>query len=153
MHRVLPRRLCNTCSSVDDSYCLPIDLVAYSYLLPIEAMSYQQKTEIRQGTLSLMILKTLESMGPLHGYGIARRIEQTSGDALAVPYGTIYPALVKLEQEGFIASRWDVSASNRKAKYYELTRAGKKHVRSEARLWEQTVNIMARFFNAGKEPA
>ncbi|HYM10611.1 MAG TPA: PadR family transcriptional regulator [Bryobacterales bacterium] len=116
-------------------------------------MSHQEKTEIRQGTLALMILKTLETMGPLHGYGIARRIEQTSGDALAVPYGTIYPSLIKLEQEGFIASRWAVSANKRRAKYYELTRAGKKHVRDEARLWEQTVGIMARFFNPDKEPA
>ena len=116
-------------------------------------MSQQEKAEIRQGTLALMILKTLESMGPLHGYGIARRIEQTSGDALAVPYGTIYPSLVKLEQEGFVVSRWDVSANNRKAKYYELTRAGRKHIHDEARLWEQTVNIMARFFNPDKETA
>ncbi|HZT33756.1 MAG TPA: PadR family transcriptional regulator [Bryobacteraceae bacterium] len=115
-------------------------------------MSHQEKTEIRQGTLALMILKTLETMGPMHGYGIARRIEQTSGDALTVPYGTIYPSLIKLEQEGFIASTWDVSANNRKAKYYELTRAGKKHVHDEVRLWEQTVKIMARFFNPEKEP-
>lgn len=116
-------------------------------------MGHQEKAEIRQGTLSLMILKTLESMGPLHGYGIARRIEQTSGDILAVPYGTIYPALIKLEQEGFVVSRWDASANNRKAKYYELTRAGRKHIQKEAHLWEQTVNIMARFFAAEKESA
>jgi PadR family transcriptional regulator, regulatory protein PadR len=116
-------------------------------------MSHQERAEIRQGTLALMILKTLESMGPLHGYGIARRIEQTSGDLLAVPYGTIYPALVKLEQEGFVVSRWDVSENNRKAKYYELTRAGRKHIHDEARLWEQTVNIMARFFDPEKETA
>jgi transcriptional regulator len=116
-------------------------------------MSRQDKTEIRQGTLALMILKTLESMGPLHGYGIARRIEQTSGDVLAVPYGTIYPCLIKLEQEGFITSRWDLSTNNRKAKYYELTRPGRKHVRDEARSWERTVNIMAQFFKPGKEPA
>jgi transcriptional regulator len=100
-----------------------------------------------------MILKTLESMGPLHGYGIARRIEQTSGDIVAVPYGTIYPALIKLEQEGFVVSRWDVSENNRKAKYYELTRAGRKHIHDEARLWDQTVNMMARFFNPEKETA
>lgn len=107
-----------------------------------------QKSEIRQGTLVLMILKTIESMGPLHGYGIARRIEQTSGDALGVPYGTIYPALIKLEQEGFIASQWDTSSSNRKAKYYGLTAAGRKHLKSETVSWEQTVSIMARFFQA-----
>ena len=100
-----------------------------------------------------MILKTLEAMGPLHGYGIARRIEQTSGDALAVAYGTIFPALVKLEQEGFIASRWDVSANKRRAKYYDLTRAGRKHLNDEARQWERTVHIVARFFeHPGKEP-
>jgi PadR family transcriptional regulator PadR len=116
-------------------------------------MSHQKKAEIRQGTLALMILKTLESMGPLHGYGIGRRIEQTSGDMLAVPYGTIYPALIKLEQEGFVVSRWDASANNRKAKYYELTRAGRKHIHDEARLWEQTVNIMGRIFNPEKETA
>src|SRR5882757_5268221 len=116
-------------------------------------MSHQKRAEIRQGALALMILKTLESMGPLHGYGIGRRIEQKSGDMLAVPYGTIYPALIKLEQEGFVVSRWDASANNRKAKYYELTRAGRKHIHDEARLWEQTVNIMARFFNPEKETA
>ena len=116
-------------------------------------MSQQEKVEIRQGTLALMILKTLQSMGPLHGYGIAQMIEQTSGEARAVPYGTIYPSLVKFEQEGFVASKWDVSANNRKAKYYMLTRAGKKRVHDEARLWEQTVNIMARFFNTQKETA
>lgn len=117
-------------------------------------MSQKEKGEIQQGTLALMILKTLEGMGPLHGYGIARRIEQTSGNALAVPYGTIYPSLVKLELEGFIASRWDVSENKRKAKYYDLTRAGRKHLRDEARQWERTVDIVARFFdNPGKEPA
>src|SRR5260370_38602677 len=103
-------------------------------------MGRHEPAEIRQGTLALMILKTLETMGPLHGYGIARRIEQTSGDALAAPYGTIYPSLVKLEQEGFIASRWDVSVNNRKAKYYALIRAGMKRVQNAERLWEQPVN-------------
>jgi PadR family transcriptional regulator PadR len=126
--------------------------VVCSYLKPIEAVSQQQKAEIRQGTLALMILDTLESMGPLHGYGIAR-IEQTSGEACAVPYGTIYPSLVKLEQEGFVASKWDVSANNRKAKYYMLTHAGKKRVHDKARLWEQTVKIVARFFKPGKVTA
>ena len=82
------------------------------------------KAEVWQGTLALMVLKTLETMGPLHGYGIARRIEQTSGDALSLNYGTLYPALLKLEQEGAIASEWGVSSNNRRAKYYRLTRAG-----------------------------
>ena len=101
---------------------------------------------IWQGTLSLMILKTLESMGPQHGYGIARRIEQTSGDALSVNYGTLYPALLKLEQEGYIASEWGLSDNNRRAKYYKLTRAGRKQLTAESREWERTTAILARFF-------
>src|SRR5262249_19276117 len=90
------------------------------------------KAEVWQGTLAMMVLKTLDSMGPLHGYGIARRIEQVSGDVLSVNYGTLYPALLKLEQEGYIASEWGVSDNNRKAKYYRLTRAGQKHLHKEA---------------------
>lgn len=109
-----------------------------------------EKKDVWQGTLSLMILKTLESMGPLHGYGIARRIEQTSGDLLAVNYGTLYPALVKLESEGVIASEWGVSGNNRKAKFYRLTRAGHKQVARETRSWEETSAILARFLDAGK---
>jgi transcriptional regulator len=97
-----------------------------------------------------MILKTLETMGPLHGYGIARRIEQTSGDLLSLNYGTLYPALLKLEQEGYIASEWGVSDNNRRAKYYRLTRAGRKQVQRETREWEQTTAILARFL-AGEE--
>ena len=104
------------------------------------------KTDVWQGTLALMILKTLDSMGPLHGYGVARRIEQTSGDLLSVNYGTLYPALLKLEQEGYIRSEWGVSDNNRKAKYYKLTRAGHKKLDSEAREWEKTTEIIARFF-------
>lgn len=103
------------------------------------------KTDVWQGTLALMVLKTLETLGPQHGYGIARRIEQTSGDLLALNYGTLYPALVKLEQEGYIASEWGVSENNRKAKFYKLTRAGKRHVAKEARAWDQTTAILARF--------
>ena len=104
-----------------------------------------EKLDVLQGTLALMILKTLETMGPLHGYGIARRIEQTSGDLLSVNYGTLYPALLKLEQEGYIASAWGVSDNNRRAKYYRLTRAGRKQVQRETREWEQTTAILARF--------
>jgi len=104
-----------------------------------------EKTDVWQGTLALMVLKTLETLGPLHGYGIARRIEQTSGDLLSVNYGTLYPALLKLEQEGYIASEWGVSDNNRKAKYYKLTRAGKKQVERETRDWEQATSIVARF--------
>ena len=103
------------------------------------------KTDVWQGTLALMVLKTLEAMGPLHGYGIARRIEQTSGDQLALNYGTLYPALLKLEQEGYIASEWGVSDNNRKAKFYRLTRAGKKQVARAAEEWERTTAILARF--------
>jgi PadR family transcriptional regulator, regulatory protein PadR len=99
-----------------------------------------------------MVLKTLEALGPLHGYGIARRIEQTSGDLLSVNYGTLYPALLKLEQEGYVASEWGVSDNNRKAKYYKLTRAGRKQLEREARDWQQTTAILARFLS-GKEPA
>ena len=103
------------------------------------------KADVWQGTLALMVLKTLQTMGPLHGYGIARRIEQTSGDQLSVNYGTLYPALLKLEQEGYIASEWGVSDNNRKAKFYKLTRAGRKQLEKEARDWEQATAILARF--------
>src|SRR5215471_12005768 len=96
-----------------------------------------KKTDVWQGTLALMILKTLDTMGPLHGYGIARRIEQISGERLLVNYGTLYPALVKLEQEGSIAAEWGVSENNRKARFYRLTRAGRKQLQKEARDWEQ----------------
>jgi PadR family transcriptional regulator, regulatory protein PadR len=109
------------------------------------------KKDVWQGTLALMVLKTLDTLGPLHGYGIARRIEQTSGDLLAVNYGTLYPALLKLEQEGCVSSEWGVSNNNRKAKYYKLTRAGKKHLEREAREWEQTTAIVARFLAPGEE--
>ena len=102
-------------------------------------------TDIWQGTLTVMVLKTLDTLGPLHGYGIARRIEQTSGHLLSINYGTLYPALLKLEQEGFVASAWRVSENNRRAKYYRLTRAGRRHIEQEARDWEQTTAIVARF--------
>jgi PadR family transcriptional regulator, regulatory protein PadR len=106
-----------------------------------------EKTDILQGTLALMTLKTLETLGPLHGYGIARRIEQTSGDRLAINYGTLYPTLLKLEQEGYISAEWGISDNNRKAKYYELTRAGRKQLQKETRSWEETIAIMARFLS------
>ena len=111
------------------------------------------KTEIWQGTLALMILKTIEAMGPLHGYGIARRIEQTSGDLLSLNYGTLYPALLKLEQEGWIVSEWGVSENNRKAKFYKLTRAGRRQVTKEIREWDQTTAILARFLARTEDPA
>jgi PadR family transcriptional regulator len=103
------------------------------------------KSDVWQGTLALMILKTLQVLGPLHGYGIARRIEQTSGQELLVNYGTLYPALLKLEQEGFLTSEWGVSENNRRAKFYKLTRAGRKQIEKEAREWEKTTAILARF--------
>ncbi len=104
-----------------------------------------EKTDIRQGTLALMILKTLETLGPLHGYGIARRIEQTSGGKLTLNYGTVYPALLKLDQEGFIEAEWGASENNRKARYYRLTRAGRKQLKKEEREWQETTAIMSRF--------
>ena len=103
------------------------------------------KSDVWQGTLALMVLKTLETLGPLHGYGIARRIEQTSGNNLLVNYGTLYPALLKLEQEGYITSEWGVSDNNRKAKFYKLTRAGRKQLEIEEREWQKTTAILARF--------
>jgi PadR family transcriptional regulator, regulatory protein PadR len=108
------------------------------------------KVDVWQGTLALMILKTLEAMGSMHGYGIARRIEQTSGDSLAVNYGTIYPALTRLEQEGYVSSAWGVSENNRRAKFYALTRAGRRQLLAEAREWERTAGIIARFFAPGE---
>ena len=114
-----------------------------------EAM--KEKTDVRQGTLGLMVLKTLDVLGPLHGYGIARRIEQISGDLLAVNQGTLYPVLLKLEQEGAIASEWGASENNRRARFYRLTRAGHKQLEVETRDWEQTTAIIARFFEVKAE--
>jgi PadR family transcriptional regulator, regulatory protein PadR len=105
------------------------------------------KTDVWQGTLALMVLKTLEAMGPLHGYGIARRIEQTSGGRLSLNYGTLYPALLKLEQEGFVAGAWGVSENNRRARFYRLTRAGQKQLKKETGEWEKTTAILARFLD------
>jgi PadR family transcriptional regulator, regulatory protein PadR len=110
-----------------------------------------EKTDVWQGTLALMVLKTLEALGPLHGYGIARRIEQISENKLSINYGTIYPALVKLEQEGYISSEWGASDNNRRAKYYKLTRAGRKRLEKETQKWETTTAILARFFAPPRE--
>ena len=110
----------------------------------------KEKTDVRQGTLGLMVLKTLDVLGPLHGYGIARRIEQISGDLLAVNQGTLYPVLLKLEQEGSIASQW-ASENNRRARFYRLTRAGHKQLEIETRDWAQTTAIIARFFEVKAE--
>ncbi len=116
---------------------------------PISDM--KDKTDVRQGTLALMVLKTLDVLGPLHGYGIARRIEQISGDILTVNQGTLYPVLLKLEQEGSIASEWGASENNRRARFYRLTRDGRKQLQGETRGWEQTAAIMERFFTAKAE--
>ena len=112
-----------------------------------------EKLDVQQGTLTLMVLKTIEGMGPLHGYGIARRIEETSGNRLALNYGTLYPALLKLEQEGFIRGEWRASENNRRARFYALTPAGRKRLARETREWEQTADILAAFFAPRPETA
>src|ERR1700733_15226390 len=111
----------------------------------------KEKSDVQQGTLALMVLKTLDVLGPQHGYGIARRIEQISGDLLSLNQGTLYPLLLKLEQEGSIDSDWGASENNRRARYYSLTRVGKRQLQSEVREWEQTSEIMARFLTAKAE--
>jgi PadR family transcriptional regulator, regulatory protein PadR len=111
----------------------------------------KQKRDVQQGTLALMVLKTLDVLGPLHGYGIARRIEQISGDLLAVNQGTLYPVLLRLEQEGAIASQWAPSENNRRARFYRLTRSGGKLLESEKHNWEQSAAIVARFLYAKAE--
>jgi transcriptional regulator len=111
------------------------------------------KNTVWQGTLALMILRTLLTMGRQHGYGIARRIEQTSGDRLSINYGTLYPALLKLEQEGLISSDWGLSENNRRARYYGLTRAGRRQIERDTREWEATAAIMARFLGPAEEPS
>jgi len=105
----------------------------------------KQKQDVQQGTLALMVLKTLEVLEPLHGYGVARRIEQISGDLLSVNQGTLYPILLRLEQEGAITSEWGPSENNRRARFYRLTRAGRTLLKAEQREWEQTTAIIARF--------
>jgi transcriptional regulator len=111
----------------------------------------KEKTDVLQGTLALMVLKTLDVLGPLHGYGIARRIEQISGDVLAVNQGTLYPLLLKLENEGSIASQWGASENNRRARFYRLTVSGRKQLQTETREWKQTAAIIARFFEVKAE--
>lgn len=108
-------------------------------------MTPREKLDVQPGTLALMILRTLDVLGPLHGYGVARRIEEISGHRLALNYGTLYPALVKLEQEGFVLTEWRQSENNRRAKYYALTAAGRKRLAREAREWHQTADLIAAF--------
>jgi PadR family transcriptional regulator PadR len=109
------------------------------------------KLDVQQGTLALMILKTLELLGPLHGYGVARRIEETSRNRLSLNYGTLYPALLKLEQEGFIKAEWGVSENNRRAKFYALTASGRKQLAREARDWQRTADLIAAFLSPREE--
>jgi transcriptional regulator len=124
-------------------------MVLVGYLLGVQRRDGMgdktDKTDVWQGTLALMILTTLEGMGPQHGYGIARRIEQTSGDQLSVNYGTLYPALLKLEQDGYITAEWGVSENNRRARFYRLTRTGRNQLKRETKEWEQATAILARF--------
>ena len=110
-----------------------------------------EKLDVKQGTLALMILKTLEGLGSLHGYGIARRIEETSKNRLTLNYGTLYPALLKLEQEGFIAAEWRQSDNNRRAKFYSLTPSGRKQLARETREWHETADLIAAFLAPRKE--
>jgi PadR family transcriptional regulator, regulatory protein PadR len=110
------------------------------------------KAEVLQGTLDLLVLKTLDTLGPLHGFGIARRIQQVSNDILLLNQGTLYPALVRLEQRGWIRSKWGISENNRRARYYSLTRAGQKHLVLEAKSWERMASIITRVL-AGAEQA
>lgn len=105
----------------------------------------ENKSDVLQGTLDLMVLKTLEAMGPLHGYGIARRIEQVSADSIVLNQGTIYPALLRLEQRGWIKSEWGISETNRRAKFYSLSRIGRKKIAEETENWERVASTMARF--------
>ena len=111
----------------------------------------KQRADVQQGTLTLMVLKTLDVLGPLHGYGIARRIEQISGDLLAVNQGTLYPVLLRLEQEGAIGSDWGASENNRRARFYRLTRQGHRQLQIELESWKQTTGIIERFLTAKPE--
>jgi transcriptional regulator len=111
----------------------------------------KNKTDVQQGTLALMVLKTLDVLGPLHGYGISCRIGQISGDILDVNQGTLYPVLLRLEQEGSISSEWGTSENNRRARFYQLTRTGRKQLEAETRQWEQTAAIIGRFFTVKAE--
>jgi transcriptional regulator len=114
-------------------------------------MAPVEKNSVWQGTLSLMVLRTLLTMGEQHGYGIARRIEQTSEGKLSINYGTLYPSLLKLEQEGLISSEWGVSDNNRKAKFYKLTKAGRKQIERDRQQWAETAAIMTRFLAANQD--
>src|SRR5579871_3730836 len=112
-----------------------------------------EKSDVLHGSLGLMVLRTLDTLGPMHGWGIARRIEQISGDLLALNQGTLYPALLRLEQMGWITSKWGVSDNNRRARFYSITRAGKKQLAAEAENWERITGVVARFMKPSGESA
>jgi len=140
-------------TAIESSSCLLLSQRKVDSLLWETKMtpSIKPRAEVQQGTLALMVLKTLDVLGPLHGYGIAKRIEQISGDLLSVNQGTLYPVLLRLEQEGAIASNWGASENNRRARYYRLTRGGRRQLQTEVRDWRQTTEIMARFLTAKAE--
>lgn len=121
--------------------------------IPQEGELGDSRLDLLQGTLDLMVLQTLTAMGSLHGYGIARRIEQVSGNEVLLNQGTIYASLVRLEQRGWISSEWGVSGNNRKAKFYSITRSGKKHLGEDARYWQRMTGLMDRIFAMGPEAA
>ena len=116
-----------------------------------KGLTVRRKKDVQQGTLALMVLKTLHVLGPQHGYGLAKRIEQISGDALAINQGTLYPLLLKLEQEGAVASAWGPSDNNRRARFYRVTATGRRQLQTETRHWEQTVALIGRFFDVKAE--
>jgi PadR family transcriptional regulator PadR len=116
-------------------------------------MGTKEQADVWQGTLALMVLKTLDVLGPQHGFGIARRIEQTSGGQLSINHGTLYPVLLRLEQEGAIAGEWGASENNRRAKFYRLTKTGKRQLESEQRQWQQATEIVARFLALKGQPS
>jgi PadR family transcriptional regulator, regulatory protein PadR len=132
------------------AYCVIQLSAVSSYGNPI-GHHMADKLDVKQGTLALMILKTLEVLGPLHGYGVARRIEETSKNRLTLNYGTLYPALLKLEQEGLVTAEWRQSENNRRAKYYALTAAGRKQLAREARDWHRTADLIAAFLGPRRE--
>jgi PadR family transcriptional regulator, regulatory protein PadR len=126
-------------------------VINFSCWKPKGELAVKEKPDVQQGTLSLMVLKTLDVLGPQHGWGIARRIEQISGDLLAVNQGSLYPVLLKLENEGSVASEWGASENNRRARFYRLTATGRKQLQNETRDWNQTAAIIARFFEVKAE--
>jgi len=146
-----PLRCCLPSTSLLFSQRTYAILLLESKMTPQNPITNSKKTDVLQGTLALMVLKTLDVLGPLHGYGLARRIEQISGDLLAVNQGTLYPVLLKLEQEGAIESEWGASDNNRRARFYNLTKAGRKALQAETQDWQQTAAIIARFFEIKSE--